>query len=249
MKFRDKIIFDKTFIFINRQIARYLNFFEKNCTTTKILLKIQAEKFMTRYVINWTNFILFLIRFFEHTNNCFFLTICYLKQLFEIFNCVNEIKCIVIALLTINIQKMTLQKCFEFIHLNLFLNDDEIDNETFVDVAINLQMHAKIFVQIVITLFQILIRFRWKKFVFTCSIIEFVILHTFNENDSWISIRNFSSRLNDWIHCMQFWLLNYFFTKLNRKFIEKFKLQKFVRKQRIKYLINIAFNFISKFNY
>ena len=50
MKFRDKITFDKTLIFINRQTARYLNFFEKNRTAAKTLLEVQEKNFMIRYV-------------------------------------------------------------------------------------------------------------------------------------------------------------------------------------------------------
>ena len=44
MKLRDKTTSDKTLIFINRQIARYLNFFKKNRIATKTLLKNTSEE-------------------------------------------------------------------------------------------------------------------------------------------------------------------------------------------------------------
>ena len=182
-------------------------------------------------------------------------------KLFDLTNQINEIKNIVELLLAINFKRLSLLKCFRSTNISSFSNDDNSDDENsndensidetfneriFNESASTLRLRAEIFVQTISTLSHALIRFRWENSVFICSIIDFVALHVINSNEFWIAIKNLFFRLSEWIHCMQLWLLSYSIVKLVKSTSFKIKLQKIVRRQRIKYLINIAFNLISK---
>ena len=83
-----------------------------------------------------------------------------------------------------------------------------------------------------------MIKFHWEKFSFHNSIIDFIVLHTFSEKKVWILIQNFFSRLNDWIHCMQLWLLIYCLRKWNKNRSFDVHLKHVVREQCRQYLIN-----------
>ena len=242
---RERVTFEVNVEFINKIVARILNFFEENRTQSKIFLSVQKNSIMTRYVSLWSDIIRFLLRLLANNDICSILFTRYLKLLTKLNDSLATIKQLVETLHAINSKQLSFQQCLSVFDLNASSHFENVNTK----FSKSLRLHAIELLQTIDEFFIALIRYRWEQFFFNNFVIEFVVLHTLNEEEVWIFVKNFFSRINDWIHCMQLWLLIYCVRKWEKKRSFDVNLKQIVREQCQQFLVNTNFNLIVELSY
>ena len=242
---RERVTFEVNVEFINKIVARILNFFEKNRTQSKIFLNVQKNNTMTRYVSLWNDIIRFLLKLLTNNDICSILFTRYLKLLTKLSDSLATIKQLVEALHAINSKQLSFQQCLNAFDLNASSHFENVNTK----FSKSLRLHAIELLQTINEFFIALIRYRWEQFSFNNFVIEFVVLHILIEEKVWILVKNFSSRINDWIHCMQLWLLVYCVRKWEKSRSFDVNLKHIVREQCRQFLVNTNLNFIVELSY
>ena len=142
---------------------------------------------MNRYASQWNNLLLFLLKLIEDFESCSILSTQYIKNSRILNDCIKNISRIESNLLFVNTQQLSLEEC-----LSAFDFDKNLE-ESFK----SLSKHANDFIEEIDYMSFALIKYYWDEFSFASLIVDFVALHTINEEDVWIRALNFFSQLND----------------------------------------------------
>ena len=135
---REEVTFEVNVAFINKIVARILNFFEKNRTQLKIFLSVQKNNIITRYVLLWNDIIRFLLNLLIKNDICSILFIRYLKLLTKLNDSFVTIKQLVETLHAINLKQLSFQKCLNVFDLDMNSHFENVNTK----FSKSLRLHA-----------------------------------------------------------------------------------------------------------
>ena len=128
---RERVTFEVNVTFINKIVARILNFFEKNRTQLMIFLNVQKNNIIIRYVLLWNDIIRFLLNLLINNDICSILFIRYLKLLTKLNDSFITTKQFVEALHVINSKQLNFQKCFWTFSILMRIRISKISTQNF----------------------------------------------------------------------------------------------------------------------
>ena len=176
---RERVTFEVNVEFINKIVARILNFFEENRTQSKIFLNVQKNSTITQYISSWSDIIQFLLKLLANNNICSILFTRYLKLLTQLNDSLATIKQLVEALHAINSKQLSFQQCLNAFDLNASSHFENVNTK----FSKSLRLHAIELLQTIDEFFIALIRYRWEQLSFNNFVIEFVVLHILIEKE------------------------------------------------------------------
>ena len=168
---------------------------------SKAFYGVQEISTMQRYAKYWSGLIVFLLHAIAEDNEGPF-SAYYLDTNPRLQEMVQRVNNRLEALLATDLADINLQSLFPI---------DSDDEQEMLLVSPEIRLYAKALHTAVQSLSIFLVRFEHEESSFTSPVIGYMALQTLESNGAWIPAHNFTFVLSGMIHCMQLWLLGYYY--------------------------------------